>query len=295
LFGLEIEAEYNTSLTGLIKKSSYHSVSSHSAFGTKWFVETDGSLRRTKFSDTAEFISVPLPKSEVMDALKQFKKKFQLLSKNKAVELVDVLNFNESTGAHIHISLLIHDGKQTSLSIRRKVIKLNGTNTTIKFVPVEYMKEIGKNFKKAIKKQMPDFYPAFNKRYYRTYAHKVEAKKAYTTRTTEFNYTTNYGTIEYRSPNLTGISTWKDFFKFYQILTDTISDYFVKELDKAEPFVQTFNFSTETSEDDEDLSLKVDLAEEEVVNDLMIDMAEDERLIFETLEASRLRNRSGGN
>ena len=113
MFGLEIEAEYNMALLKPISKSSYHTRSGCKKFGPKWFVEKDGSLRANHFSngDTAEFISIPLPKTDVIPTLKKFQNKIWSLAGTQC-ELKDALNFNDSTGAHIHISLLVHNGKE---------------------------------------------------------------------------------------------------------------------------------------------------------------------------------------
>lgn len=243
VLGLELELEYNRMKMDYVECAGYHDrVGKYLSEG--WLAESDGSLSSESFSvsDTVEIISVPTTLSDLKKRLEEFQRVVKahvndVEVKNKD-DFSDYLSFNETTGAHAHIGLMVRGNNKTStVNIKGKNVLLDGKQENIKsFVSVNFMKKVARELKKRIKNDMPGFYPEFIDRYFRRYARKMNINSR--GRYLEFNYATNIPTIEYRSVHLCGIKKWSDFFKFYEILGDVLQTKFDEELKKNTPFSQ---------------------------------------------------------
>lgn len=228
-FGFEIEAEYNDTVLKL-HPAGYHDTVQKNIV-KNWKIERDSSLYTTQWHATVEFISVPTPFLKIDALLKSFETAIKKKSgKNK---LDEVLKFNMSTGAHVHIGL-----------------QNNGRAINIKdFVQRDFLKKIARKLKLRIKNEMPTFYEHFKKDYFRKYARRMSIENL---RYQEFNYQTRIPTIEYRSPHLHGITTWSDFTKFYTILTNTVNEIFQQEIStKENPFLTEATIEHETINDEQ--------------------------------------------
>lgn len=259
VFGLELELEYNKEVLGFIPTGGYHD-NSAPEFGNYWRVESDGSLSTRKFVNgkMAEFISEPLPYDKVLVALAQFQKRFETLScKNhpdKTFTMTDLINFNSTTGAHVHIGLLRKNHRRTTLNFRDEDLVFDGVFEPVKEVAnLTFLRTITKNIKRIIKNELPLFYDHYQRDYYRRYAERITKEdnpRAYKRRHNEFNFTTPYNTVEWRSSHLHGITTWDDLFKYFTIVTTEFQKGFLKEFKKENPFFKerVFNIETETGE-----------------------------------------------
>lgn len=244
LYGLELELEYNKIKLGKIMKNSYHSVDAKK-FNKYFIAESDGSLRSETFpygeGDTVELISIPMTSENVMKSLQNFKEdiiqRYKEQTGNETCELKDVISFNTSTGAHVHMSLLVKNSHDEVISLRNnKKIKFHGQSKNImSFSNIEFMKKIARKIKTRIKNELPEFYESFVKNYYRRYARRMTTRTSSSQRYTEFN-TTNNKTIEYRSLHLRGIETWTQLFKFYEIVTSVTDTEFNTQFNSEKPF-----------------------------------------------------------
>jgi len=118
--GIEIETEYNSDKIS-IRKNSYHSDINHNTFGKNFFAESDGSLTDRKFGvagETVEIISRPFFIGEFPEIFKDFQN--EVIERSEVKELNKVLNFNDSCGAHIHISLWMPSKSKLFLSFPNK-------------------------------------------------------------------------------------------------------------------------------------------------------------------------------
>lgn len=278
LYGLELEFEYNKTLIGRISKASYHSTDS-TKFNKYFIAEEDGSLRRSTFdysdSDTVELVSIPMTSENVMKSLESFKedmiKRYTKVTGRPVCELKDVISFNNSTGAHVHMSLLIKNGHETVISLRDdRDVKFKGdTKNIMTFSNIEFMKKIARKVKSRIKNELPQFYDSFIKYYFRTFAKRMNIRNS--SRYHEFN-TNNNKTVEYRSLHLRGIQTWSELFKFYSIVTSVTDELFNNEFNKDKPFVDesssiidVYNDDDNVVNDDEIISEEHDENIEEVI------------------------------
>jgi len=236
VFGFEIEAEYNGDLLHL-HRSDYHEGGQF--FCPGWWCERDGSLSPEKFNMTAEFVPAPTPLLETSTLLGEFKKSITARAA-KTVELRDVLNFNSTTGAHVHIGLLHRGQGKEVLNVRGKRFVVPGKMEEMGvLVTLPFLKTVREAVKKGIRRELPAFYPGFNKAYYRRYAKRV-TKPLGRSRYQEFTTETGYNTVEYRSLNLRGLQTWNDLFTFYRIVTEATQKTFTDELRKEQPFATPY-------------------------------------------------------
>jgi hypothetical protein len=259
LYGLELEFEYNKSLIGNISKSSYHNTES-TKFNKYFIAEEDGSLRRNTFnyseSDTVELVSIPMTSENVMKSLESFKEdminRYTKKTGRPVCELKDIISFNNSTGAHVHMSLLIKNGHDTVIKLRDdKDVKLKGdTKNIMTFSNIEFMKKIARRVKTRIKNELPQFYESFIKYYFRSFAKRMNIRNS--SRYHEFN-TNNNKTVEYRSLHLRGIQTWSELFKFYSIVTSVTDELFNTEFNKDKPFVDKSSSVVDVYTDDDNV------------------------------------------
>jgi hypothetical protein len=228
--GAEIECEYNKRLLGTIKTSGYHCKKTFGCSG--WTSEGDGSLSTRKWKedgDTVEFVSKVTSIDQFKTYLATFK---EFISHNGEYELNKVLNFNETTGAHLHFSA----GKT----------KFWGRVPYKKFVETRNM------FFEKLEASSIKSKQVIKEAYFRGYASELtednynkirdEPERGYQSRRGEFNFkceseenhTELDGTknitgrgIEWRSLNMRGIQTWAELFEFYDIVFECV-EFLVK-------------------------------------------------------------------
>lgn len=202
ILGLEIELIYNRTKVKTFDIGEYHN---GVTFGKYWKVERDGSLRLNgKFSieNSSEFVSRCLKsKKAYFSALKEFKDFF---SSNGLYELKEVLDFNNSTGSHIHIGL-----KDKNIS---------------KFVHIDELSKIRRLFFKLVKNSnilQEKTKESILKHYFRHYAQKNNDINHLDTnnRYKEFNLRSELEGkgFEWRSLNLNGVEYWSEFEEMFKI------------------------------------------------------------------------------
>lgn len=105
---------------------------------------------------------------------------------------------------------------------------------------MDFLHKFTKKFKSRIKKELPEFYNDFKRYYFRSYSKRMckdrRGEVNTNDRYSEFNYTTEIPTIEFRSSHLHGIKTWSDFFLYYKILVESAQETFNKEFRKEKSF-----------------------------------------------------------
>lgn len=205
--GIEIEAVYNNKNTS-INRGSYHNGNTIARL-RDFKAEEDCSIkkRKTKFKDwacTIELVSRTfVGRSNFFTGLQKFIKYF---SKDGALELNQVFEFNSSCGSHMHIS--IDDFKFSKKTIIECYIKTR-----------EYFINRILNSKIESRSRIIDNYD-------RDYAEKIKKQEEiqHGKKCSEFNFRSEcYGRgIEWRSPNMTGIKTWEEFLEFWNIVYDSI-------------------------------------------------------------------------
>ena len=263
--GIELELEFNTELLGFLPIGSYHGhglnddgddVNEESvAFGNRWIVEEDGSLEKTKFAEgrTAEFISLPFNANNYKVYLDSFKntiyktiagRQGTISDVEKKYGMSDILCFNDSTGAHIHLTLLKGTKDEYAVYFREFSRIFKGKPVILrKAATLDILKEISSTLHNEVRKNLPDIYPIWSKHFYRP-RYAAEMKKLeYDNRYLEWNLSlSDDNRIEFRSFHLRGITTWKDFYKMFEILFKTLNNIFSKELKKERAFEDTREF-----------------------------------------------------
>ncbi len=214
--GIEIECILNRRIHS-VEKGSYHNGLSIEGL-SRWEAESDGSLSDDdefdEWGDCIEIISPILrSKEEFKRELGNFRDKF---SKRGSFELNEVLSFNSSCGSHIHFSV----GK---FSFDKKVI-------------FEIYPKVRKYFKDKILSSNIESKEDIVSHYDRDYSIQLDKENNYKDdRHSEFNFgSENCGKgIEWRSPNLLNIQSWKEFFEFWEIVYSSL-EYFYEISHKYE-------------------------------------------------------------
>lgn len=205
--GLEIEMCYNTNLINL-NIGDYHNGIKK---GKYWKIEKDASVLNTCFynwyawAKPCECVSILCDtKKKVFEALKEFK---DIFSQNGKYELNQVICFNSSTGSHIHFST------------KKNKKELQYT----KFIEASVLKKARIRVLRDIKKSNISSKREIIKRFFRNYAQKTNLNDKYynssSCRRQEYNFYSEYESkgFEWRSPNLTNISTWSEFETLFKI------------------------------------------------------------------------------
>lgn len=225
--GIEIETEYNVSKLNLEIGEYHTSCISDYYFGHYFHVENDGSLytsHKFKYGSMAEFVSAPFDINDWEKVIDDFKN--SVIEDSGTNKLDDVLYFNNSCGAHIHISVLtIREGMKKIVGDRVKVTAENcGDYVPFKIVSHRALLKINRRILKDIKREMPNVYESISKRFYRGHAsEEIDEYDKYST----WNYRPKeQGRLEFRSFNLSGVENWTDFKKIYGIVFHAIKAEF---------------------------------------------------------------------
>jgi len=207
--GVEIESVVNSKIHNINRGGYHEGYPVDNLPG--WVAESDNSIHRQNdfdgWEDCIEFVSgIFEGKKQFINGLKKFKKFF---SKNGKYELNEVLSFNESCGSHIHLSI-------EDFSFNKKVI-------------FEVFPKARKYFINHIRKSKIENKGAIINHYNRYYAKEINKENWKNERYSEFNF---YSEIEekgfeWRSINMRGIQTWKEFFEFWRIVYKSV-EYLIK-------------------------------------------------------------------
>ncbi len=214
--GIEIECVLNKKIHN-IEQGDYHDGYSIPNLN-KWLAESDSSLSDYgEFDDWGGCIEIISPimkgKKAFEEELNNFKEKF---SDNGNYELNEVLSFNDSCGSHVHFSI-------NGLSFDKKVI-------------FEIYPKVREHFKKNLLKSNIQSREDIVSHYGRSHSEQLDKINNYKEkRNAEFNFKSEEDGrgIEWRSPNLLKIQTWKEFFEFWDIVYNSL-EYFYKIAQKYE-------------------------------------------------------------
>lgn len=206
-FGLELEHEFHPTecpeYAEMVRGvSAYHSTSGECKVGRFWKAERDGSLSaEAPGSRCVELKSATkLGVRHVREALREFRSFFP-----SDCELIDVLNFNESTGAHVHFSTS-DDPRMHSRIMQQH------ESTLHRIVSPKVERLLGKDRARE-----------WEKSYYRDYAMKPSRSTIYE-RYVSLNTSTGLRTVEWRSFHLRHIRTWAEFFGMMEAAITSITE-----------------------------------------------------------------------
>lgn len=196
-FGVEFEGVYNRRQIEFSPEEiySYHGQSSYDFGDThKFKIESDGSIRYhgSKFDVTAEVISKPAKFSQIKDVLRGYS---ELIGAEED-DISKSVEFNSSTGGHIHITYDKEYNLAKDFDIFNKV-----SYTTYKLFTDFMTQDLAK-------------YPSVKEQWFRSYAKKIRNSRQFRRdRYNSFNFNSSYRTIEVRSCNfkdLTKLSEVED-------------------------------------------------------------------------------------
>lgn len=203
--GIEIETVFNADLID-IEIGDYHGGIDLNNITPEvyWNVQSDSSIdgyhSGFKECNEAEFVSKILrSKNDMFDALQNF----QINVSGDMFELNELLVFNNSCGCHIHISF-------PNYRFKRKMAYEFYPFIRKYFFKLLRESNIPKSIQHLIKKQ-----------YFRDYA-KAFDSKTLNERSREFNLTSEDRGLEWRSFNLCGIKTWKQFYEMFSIVYQVV-------------------------------------------------------------------------
>lgn len=189
-FGVEFEGVYNRRKIefGSDDIYSYHGQSSYD-FGNrhKFKIETDGSIRflYSKFDVPAEIISMPAKFSQIKDVLRGYA---ELIGAEED-DLSECVDFNSSTGGHIHITYDKEYNLSKDFDIFNKV-----SYRTYKLFTDFMLADLEK-------------YPYVKEHWFRSYAKKIRNQRLFKRdRYNSFNFNSHFRTIEVRSCNFRNLT-----------------------------------------------------------------------------------------
>jgi hypothetical protein len=242
--GIEIEMEYNAHLMK-IKKANYHEEYDDRedylwvGDSEKFIAERDGSLGVYQFAEgeCVELISIPFLIENGMNIVKDFANQFGAMTGQK---LDEYICFNDSTGAHIHLSLLNSEKEgYTNIDLRDHI------RHKFKGKPMFFRDIVGISILNKIKERLierakailsEDAFAKWSSALIRGFAAKIEDEnQMYEDRRSEWNLTL-HNRIEYRGFNLRGITTWGEFLRIYELLFSTIKEVIYEEFESKRPF-----------------------------------------------------------
>ena len=218
--GVEIECCFNSDLIDLERGNK-----------GSWNIVSDGSLRNSNKFDNEnclEFVSgIMRSKKTFIKALEEFKSFFG------GYPLDEVLDFNTSAGNHFHIGLNQNKKFHDKLSF-------------------EFFEELRELFFKSIKdsdKLSEETKEKILNQYFRDYAKQIKKltweKREQQGRYNEFNTTSeNEGRgIEWRSINLCGVNSWREFMAVFEIVYNCAEYLFKKRTTKHKTKFKTIRLN----------------------------------------------------
>lgn len=262
LFGLEIEMEYNEDYLNF-PVANYHNAESI-PFGNYFIAESDGSLNSTKFDcgGTAEIISLPFSLKHCDEVLNNFKDTVYRLAANshnitveqarQELRLGDLINFNNTTGCHVHVSVVKDSERQSRIRFRDRYYEFKGNLLNLRsFANFESLNKISINMCERVKAELPNLYPKWKPRFHRGYARVMDSatykairyESHRDSRYYEWNFTNNFNTIELRSMHLYGAYTWANMFSLIKICLEEINKGILSEFEKDKSFSEDYEFN----------------------------------------------------
>lgn len=217
--GLEIEAAFDERIKPVLV-GGYHA---GERFGNYWTAERDGSLHASDMHrSTAEFVSKVLTLDVLPVALKEFESLMSTrgliyssmsideanFSRLSEYELNEVIDFNNSTGCHIHFSL------ENDPALRTKI--LQDHEPVLFGIVVNRMKARGIR---------PDLISTFVDAYYRDYARSISISRGRQDKYNSINFSSRLNTVEWRSFNLRGVKTWSEFQDMITIGVESVLEF----------------------------------------------------------------------
>jgi len=246
--GIEIEMEYNRKNLSIHRDGYHHhhqERADYAWFGKHFIAESDSSLNVSTFEsgDVCEMVSVPFSIDNGMKVIDGFIKKFG------EFELKDVVSFNDTTGAHIHLSVLNVDKEGTTTINARPGVKVNFKGRPMFFrdaVGANILDEIKGKLLSRVKEELPkSLYDKWSGSLVRdNYAEKLIPNRLFAERKREWNLT-HPSRIEYRGFTLRGVKTWEQLRKMYDILFSVINEVVLAEFSKEQPFLSEEEHPTE--------------------------------------------------
>lgn len=199
--GIELEGCYNGEVLREI----------HPKLNKYFDVVMDGSLRNSYIFPTEL-------KRELITHVKKDKKGFfnslKYLRDLSNCELKDFVDFNSSTGTHVHFEF---------------------DNIKFKNVEIKRLYALRRRFFKKLNDSSINSKQLIKNHYFRDYAKEINKNSSwYNQKYSEFNLVSevrNKG-FEWRSLNLLGVKTWKEFFEFFEIVYNCLI-WFNKYLNKS--------------------------------------------------------------
>jgi hypothetical protein len=245
--GVELEFEFNFDALGPIAANGYHDeVHTPKKFGKYFIGEQDGSIRCTSFDNpgAVEIVSNPFNINEWEAVVNDFESEMKRRAKITGCrndELDELISFNHSTGAHIHINLYRPDVKTTIVKVRDRAtpVIIKGTEIIFRDSVTE---EVLITIREALKQKVKDafsasFYNRWVKDLYRGMMSVPMGDTInYENRYCEWNLSMKNNRIEYRGFHLHGIEDWDNFKKIYSLLFSAIKEVICAEFAKDKPF-----------------------------------------------------------
>ena len=191
IFGLELEAAVSSNVRHATQVGSYHHGKTMPVKG--WKAETDATVRPSGelgLDYAIEMVSAPARKATLMqrvDALISWLKEFG--------EFSDVIDFNESTGCHIHFS---YGARKDDRWVQKYMQFYNLVRLRTRTI-------------RRICKELGDTQASlFSSHYYRAFAHENDNGALHSEKYVEFNYkSSSTKGLEWRSFNLLGVKSWE--------------------------------------------------------------------------------------
>lgn len=199
LFGLELECAYDCKRKAVINKGYYHNPNKLTQY---WNAETDGSLHNYNSGfDCVELTTKPFQLSELKKVVQDLRDEVIIRSGADDIEFNEYFEINKTMGHHVHFSVK-----------NKPLLK----KTFIKLFPL-----IRRKFFVDLKAYDMDIFKAVSEQYFRSYARKL-TKHAYVIRSYEFNLTNEIRGLEWRSFNVMGVKTWKQYEKVLFIALNSV-------------------------------------------------------------------------
>ncbi len=246
IVGVEIEALYNSQKLRNIRISDYHSMDSYK-LNKNFYCERDASLRNDKSYgwDTAEFISNPFLASNYEDIIKSFEQTMK--RKSRTTDLKEILHFNKSMGAHVHITpLFVKNKNKIDVNYKRNHQDYNRRKKIIfsEIMNDDFAKRFRTLLRKKVKPILGPDYAKWSRHLNRSYAKVRPISECKSQRRSEWNFSSSSkNRLEYRSFNLLGVDTWEKFNLMYKAFFEALQEVFDDELDYNKPFHKEKKFS----------------------------------------------------
>lgn len=197
--GLEIEGIYTHEAEFAGDVDSYHNGSYRWGSANQFKVERDGSLcyhgrREERFNCPAEVITRPITLDQITDTLENFS---TLIGADGAEDISEFVKFNETTGAHIHISFDRSYNKFNNFSMFNK----------LKYEDYERFNEGVTKALIKLEEEDPSYFE-IRQAWFRRYARFITNRKDWRNndRYSAINFNNEYKTIELRSNNFRGLT-----------------------------------------------------------------------------------------